>query len=95
MTEDQCDAAFHPLWKPIYDSKAITDRKPGGGHTLKEQERIEREEAKGRELTCVKIVNNALYLTAFAHSNGGSRTEAGISLLERAVTTAPEKLPNV
>lgn len=92
LSQDQCDAAFHPLWKPLYDSKACSESR--GGRTLHQQRDVEKE-AAARELTCVKIINNTLYITDFYHSNGGSRTEAGISLLERSVVTGPEKLPDV
>lgn len=66
-----------------------------GGHTFQRQLRIEREQAKKLELTCVKIINNTLYLSDFYHSAGGSRPESGISLLQRAVITATEKLADV
>ncbi|UZJ50723.1 hypothetical protein CBS101457_000043 [Exobasidium rhododendri] len=93
MSEEQCDAAFHPLWQPLYQSKIYSDSK--GGHTLKQQESIEKDLAAGLELTCVKILNNTLYIIDFHHSNGGSRAEAGISLLERAVVTSTDRIPDV
>jgi hypothetical protein len=93
MTENQCDASFHPLWSPLYDSKIEVDSR--GGHTLARQSRIERDMAASRELACVKVVNNSLYLSHYGHMPGGSRTEAAISLLERAVTTSTEPLADV
>ena len=93
LTEEQCDAAFHPLWKPLYDSKVYSDDK--GGHTLGQQKDIEKHLAAKLELTCVKIINNTVYLSDFHHSAGGSRPESGISLLERSIVTGPEKLPDV
>jgi hypothetical protein len=93
LPQEQCDAAFHPLWQTLYESKIHFDSK--GGHTLRQQEAIEKDDAHYLELTCVKIINNTLYLSDFHHMDRGSRTEASISLLERSVITSPEMLPDV
>jgi hypothetical protein len=93
MTEEQCDAAFNPLWAPLYESRALTESL--GGHKLKNQKKLEKEEAAPHLLLCHKTINNTLWLSQFNHMDRGSRTEAAAMLLERAITTSPEKLPDV
>lgn len=93
MTEEQCDAAFHPLYLSLYESQALT--KSLGGHTIHRQKALEKEEANDKGLMCHKIINNTLYISQFGHFEHGSRTEAAAMLLERSITTSTEPLPDV
>jgi hypothetical protein len=93
MSEEQCDAAFNPLWLPLYESKKLTESQ--GGHSLKRQEKLEKQESEPHRLMCHKIINNTLYLSQFNHMEHGSRVEAAAMLLERAIATSPERLPDV
>ncbi|CAD6568880.1 MAG: hypothetical protein CYPHOPRED_002920 [Cyphobasidiales sp. Tagirdzhanova-0007] len=88
LTEDQCDVLFHPLYVEI-DRAALYWKGRGG---------ITREDIETSVSTSnahLLLYDNQLYVKSFHNLKRNSRPLAQVALINEAISTSPERLPNI
>ncbi|GAA5925329.1 hypothetical protein JCM3775_006424 [Rhodotorula graminis] len=88
LTQDQCDAIYPGLYLEV--ERAHDYWKARGGVTQKD---LDEAEAQGQARAM--IVNNRLYVKSYSDSQQGTRTKAALALINEALITAPEAVPDI
>ncbi|BGP44545.1 hypothetical protein JCM10450v2_000359 [Rhodotorula kratochvilovae] len=88
LTQDQCDAIYPGLYLEI--DRARDYWKARGGVTEKD---LDDAEAQGQARAM--IVNSRLYIKSYSDSQQGQRTKASLALINEALITAPEPVPDI
>ncbi|BGP12491.1 hypothetical protein JCM10213_005473 [Rhodosporidiobolus nylandii] len=88
LSQSQCDAIYPGLYLEI--DRAVDYWKARGGVTLKD---LDDAEAQGQARAM--IYNNRLYVKSYSSSQQGLRTKAALALINEALTTSPEPVPDI
>ncbi|TNY17190.1 glycosyl transferase family 90-domain-containing protein [Rhodotorula diobovata] len=88
LTQEQCDAIYPGLYLEV--ERARDYWKARGGVT---QQDLDDAEAQGQARAL--IVNNRLYVKSYSDAQQGTRTKAALALINEALITAPEPVPDI
>ncbi|GAA5992422.1 hypothetical protein JCM11641_002902 [Rhodosporidiobolus odoratus] len=88
LSQAQCDAVFPGLYLEI--DRAVDYWKARGGVTQKDLD-----DAEERGQARAMIYNNRLYVKSFADYQQGTRTKATLALINEALITSPEPVPDI
>ncbi|BGP04534.1 hypothetical protein JCM10049v2_000336 [Rhodotorula toruloides] len=88
LTQQQCDAIYPGLYLEI--ERARDYWKARGGVTEKD---LDEAEQKGQAR--VQIINNRMYVKSYSNEQPGTRTKATLALINEALITSPEPVPDI
>ncbi|GAA6035919.1 hypothetical protein JCM8097_005164 [Rhodosporidiobolus ruineniae] len=88
LSQSQCDAVFPNLYLEV--DRAVDYWKARGGVSLQD---LDDAEVKGQARAM--IYNNRLYVNSYSSSQQGTRTKAILALINEALTTSPEPVPDI
>ncbi|BGP28598.1 hypothetical protein JCM10296v2_000334 [Rhodotorula toruloides] len=88
LTQQQCDAIYPGLYLEI--ERARDYWKARGGVTEKD---LDEAEQKGQAR--VQIINNRMYVKSYSSEQPGTRTKATLALINEALITSPEPVPDI